>query len=165
MKTVKKLLLVNLIGLFITTISSTSQPGPKMSFQRQIDRVGTFKTQWFYGIEQIENQIPNLTEEQKTKIETFSNDFLKETKILKADLAIKKAELRKLELADEPDQLAINKKIEEIGELRTKLEKKRSDFHQKVRSILTNDQKNYFDAFCYKKRFKSMKQKNFRGIE
>jgi len=142
------------IGLFMLTYSVIAQPGPRMGMHKQFSQMGMCGTGGMYGSARIIEQIPDLTEDQKSKIKTFFNDYLKETNVLRADLSIKRAELRKLELADQTDQDAINKKIDEIGDLRIKIEKKRSEFQQKVRSILSKEQKLYYDNYC-NRRFKN----------
>lgn len=164
MITRKNFLRLMLIGFyFAITTTLIAQPGPRMGYMRQTDQFNQKRPFMFYGIERITEQIPDLTEDQKAKIKDFSNDFLKEINTLRADLAIKKAELRKLELAEQPDQNSINKKIDEIGELKTKIEKKRSEFHQKVRSILTKDQKVYFDTYCMRQGFRGQNYYRFRN--
>jgi Spy/CpxP family protein refolding chaperone len=89
--------------------------------------------------------IPNLTDEQMQKIEALRIEFLNETNSLKSDLKIKEAELHKLQIADNPDMTAISKKIDEIGSLRTQIQKKKAENHQKVRALLTKEQRVYFD--------------------
>ncbi|MBN2668480.1 MAG: periplasmic heavy metal sensor [Bacteroidales bacterium] len=95
------------------------------------------------GIEAI---IPDLTDQQKTEIEKLRIAHMKEIQQIKNQLDIKKAELKALQTAENPDMNAINKNIEERSALRTDLEKKSAAHHQAVRDLLTDDQKVIYDS-------------------
>jgi len=87
----------------------------------------------------------NLTEEQQTKFDALHMDLDKALTSLKADLAIKKAELNKLMIVDNPNVGAVEKKIDEIYTLKSTIEKKKTKTHLDVRAILTPEQRVSFD--------------------
>lgn len=86
-----------------------------------------------------------LTEEQKTQIKTIRLECGKKSTPVKAQLGIKKAELKALEVADKADMKAINAKVDEIGKLQADLAKIGIDGKIKTRALLTDEQKLKFD--------------------
>jgi len=97
--------------------------------------------------------IPDLTDQQKEKIEALRTSFMKEAMAVKNLIAEKQAKLNTLRTADKPNMSEINKIIEDIGSLRTKMMKMGESHRQKVRALLTDEQKVIFD-----KRHMSMKK-------
>jgi Spy/CpxP family protein refolding chaperone len=91
-------------------------------------------------------RIPDLTDEQREKIEEIQTETQKTTTPLQSKLNTLSAELEELLIAESPDRNAIDIKIEEIAELRTALHKKRIDAHLKIRVLLTEEQRVHFDA-------------------
>ncbi len=89
--------------------------------------------------------VPNLTEDQLKKISDSRAALQKDMLNFRNDLAIKEAELQKYRTAEKPDMALINKTIDEIGKLRTDMEKKRVNHEMAVRGLLTDDQKTAFD--------------------
>lgn len=89
--------------------------------------------------------IPNLTEEQEAKIETLKTAHWNSIKEHHADLSILRAELRKMQISDNPDRSAIEAKIEAMGEIRTDMHKERNQHRLDVRELLTDEQKSWFD--------------------
>lgn len=90
-----------------------------------------------------------LTEEQQKKIETLKSALDKELLDLKADLRVKKAELEKLLIAENPSKTAIEKKIDEIGALRTRIHKALVNHKLAIREILTPEQRIKFDQMTH----------------
>ncbi|MBL7073837.1 Spy/CpxP family protein refolding chaperone [candidate division KSB1 bacterium] len=90
--------------------------------------------------------IPDLTEEQEAKIRGMRVDFMKEGLPLKNEIGEKRARLRTLMTANKTDEKAINKLIDDISRLRTRMMKKKVAHHQAVRRILTEEQRVYFDS-------------------
>ncbi len=84
--------------------------------------------------------IPNLTEEQKEQMHAFKIAFEKEALPLKNQVGEKEARLRTLTTAESYDERAVNKVIEEIGELKTEVMKLKVAQGQQVKSILTEEQ-------------------------
>jgi Spy/CpxP family protein refolding chaperone len=89
--------------------------------------------------------IPNLTDDQRQKIEALRTPFSKETLPLVNQLAEKRAHLRTLETADKTDPNAINGTIDDISKLQSQLMKKRAAHTQAIRNLLTDEQRVAFD--------------------
>lgn len=94
----------------------------------------------------MQYNIPDLTDDQKKKIDDLQVAHLKEVNQTKALLHEKQAHLRTLQVADKPDNAAINKTIDEITALKNDLMKKHEAHRQAIRSLLTDKQKVVFDA-------------------
>lgn len=95
--------------------------------------------------------IPNLTEEQKEQLHAFKLELDKSTLPLKNQVAEKEARLRTLTTAESFDERAVNKVIEEIGDLKTSLMKIKVANEQKVKSVLTEEQVIAFNNHMSKK--------------
>ncbi len=93
------------------------------------------------------SNIPNLTQEQQTKLETLRAEHWKNVQNDRNLLAEKAAHLRTLRTAEKTDMKAIDKTIDEMSVIRTKMQKSREKHIQDVRKILTDEQKVYFDNF------------------
>lgn len=90
--------------------------------------------------------IPDLTPEQQQQISELRTMQMKEMNDFRSDLSIKQAELQKLQTAENVDMDKINAKIDEIGKIRTEMAKKRAAHIQKIRALLTNEQRVIFDS-------------------
>lgn len=90
--------------------------------------------------------IPDLTEEQETKINELWVKHLDKVSDLRLDIDERYLQLARLEKADSPDSKAIDQKIDEIFELKKQQAKLRSKHQQQVRALLTDEQKIYFDT-------------------
>lgn len=84
---------------------------------------------------------PPLTTEQKEKIAVMRIDHQKGTIDLRADLQKKRLDLRTLMMATSPNEKKINAVIEEMGALKTQLQKQRVSHLLKVRELLTPEQR------------------------
>lgn len=94
----------------------------------------------------FERGIPNLTAEQKTKIQSLRVKHQKEVTPIKNELAEKKARLRTLNSVEKPDINAINKTIDEMSVLQTKIMKSKASHRIEVASNLTDEQKVFFNS-------------------
>ncbi|MDD3687633.1 MAG: periplasmic heavy metal sensor [Bacteroidales bacterium] len=92
-----------------------------------------------------------LSPEQKAKIETIKADSDKKIVNYKADLKIKKAELDKLKIAENPSKKDIDAKIDEISVLKANIEKEKVNRHLLIREQLTPEQRVKFDQMHAKK--------------
>jgi Spy/CpxP family protein refolding chaperone len=119
-----------LILVSLTTVNA--QRGPR--FNDDNDQKGRF-----------ECRIPDLTEEQESKIDELRTSHWNEMKTFHADLDILKAEMQKLKVSDKPDQSAIDGKIKEMGAIKTQMAIAANHHHLAVRELLTDDQKVFFD--------------------
>ncbi len=95
---------------------------------------------------QVECAIPDLTEEQETKIESLRTEHWNKMKNYRADLMILKAEMQKLQVSDNPDGEAIDNKIEAMGKIRTEMQKASNHHRLDVRKLLTEEQKAWYDS-------------------
>jgi len=86
-----------------------------------------------------------LTSEQKKQFEKIRLDFIKNSAELKAQLEVKKAELRQLWLDETPNKDAIIKKAKEINDIKGQLEIKRIEMRYEQWKILTPDQRSKFN--------------------
>lgn len=90
--------------------------------------------------------IPDLTEEQQEKMKKLRLDMQKNKLPITNQLGEKRARMRTLSTAENPNMKEINKLIDEMGELRTKIDKLKAAHHQEVRKLLTEEQRVVFDA-------------------
>ncbi|MBN2213339.1 MAG: Spy/CpxP family protein refolding chaperone [Bacteroidales bacterium] len=98
------------------------------------------------GIGRYCQAIPDLTDEQEQQIMNLRTAHMKEMNGYRSDLSIKRAELRKLQTADNADMNKINAKIDEIGKMKTEMSKIMAAHLQKVRALLTDEQRVFFDS-------------------
>ena len=96
--------------------------------------------------------IPDLTEEQEGKIEELRLSQMKEMMAAHNKINEKKARLKTLQTQDNADMDAIYNVIDEIGEIKTEMHKKKAKHHQEVRSLLNEEQKVYFDKHMMMKK-------------
>jgi len=82
-----------------------------------------------------------MKQEQAQKIRTETFDFQKAQIRNRADVQVKKLELRELLSGQNPDRAAINSKLEQISAARLAQAKASVDFHLDMRAALTPDQK------------------------
>ena len=90
--------------------------------------------------------IPNLTDDQKQKIEKLRLEFDRNTLQTHNSIGEKEAQLRILLTQDKVNQDQVDKLIDDIGNLRTSIRKERVKTELKVRDLLTDDQKVIFDT-------------------
>jgi hypothetical protein len=97
-----------------------------------------------------------LSEDQQKKVDALNLEIEKALLPLKAQMDVKAAELKVLAVAENPDKAAIDKKIEEIGALRTQMMKKKVLNGLAVRALLTPDQRVEFDQKALRECFGPM---------
>lgn len=86
-----------------------------------------------------------ITTDQATKIRQQTTDFRKAEIRGRADLEVKRIELRDLLAAENPDRSAIDQKLQEISAARLTSEKSAIDYHLAMRSALTPEQRQKLD--------------------
>jgi Spy/CpxP family protein refolding chaperone len=89
--------------------------------------------------------IPGMTEQQKEQMEQLRTEHLKVMLPLKNQLQEKMVRLHTLSTAEKVNMNDINKKIEEIGELKIKMMKEQAAHRQDIRKLLTEEQRVMFD--------------------
>ena len=110
----------------------------------------------------MESGIPNLTEEQKSKIKEINLVHFKEMQTYRNQLGELKAKERTLTTADKPDMKAINANIDEITKVQNQLMKGQAAHHQQIRALLTDEQRLWFDSHQMQKR-QHAKMRNHMG--
>ena len=78
----------------------------------------------------------NLTPEQAGKLFDLRQKFLDDSASLRKDMMVKRAELRALWRAENPDEKQILAKLKEINAVKTKLQEKVVPFRLEVKKIL-----------------------------
>lgn len=106
----------------------------------------------------------DLSEEQKTQMETLRFSLQKSMLPLKNELGEKKAKMKTLSTAEKADMKAINTLIDEMGAIKTQMAKQKASHKQEVRKILTEEQRIIFDSHKGRKgKGKGNCQANARG--
>jgi Spy/CpxP family protein refolding chaperone len=100
--------------------------------------------------------IPGLTDEQSKKMDVLRLTFQKEKLALENQMAELKAHQQTLSTAEKADMKAIYSNIDEITKLQNQMMKKSADYKQQIRSLLTDEQRLFFDT-------KNRNKKDFRG--
>ena len=90
--------------------------------------------------------IQNLDDKQREELKKMRADQLKERTQMRNQLREKRAKLETLQTADKPDMKEINKVIDEIATLQSQEMKTQAANRQKIRSLLTDEQRVHFDA-------------------
>jgi Spy/CpxP family protein refolding chaperone len=90
----------------------------------------------------------NLDEKQRAELRKISMEGAKENLKTRNLLKEKRARLEVLQTADKPDMKEINKVIDEIAALQAQEMKAKAASRQKIRNLLTEEQRVHFDAFA-----------------
>ncbi len=89
--------------------------------------------------------IPDLTDAQKDQIKNLENAADKEALGIRTDTGVLEAELQKLLVSDGASQKDIDRKIDEISALRTRMAKLHAKLQRDIRSLLSPEQRIVFD--------------------
>ncbi len=92
------------------------------------------------------SKIPDLTQEQKTQIKAIRDGFKEGNQTTKGAIREKHEELRQLTSAESVNIEAVDSAIDEIGALKTSIMKSKINMDIEVRSLLTEEQREYFDS-------------------
>lgn len=125
------------IMMFLISLASFGQPGMGYGPCHDMNK-DSLKMAGMTGI-------PNLTDKQMEQIKTLRTEHLKTVTKKRNLLKEKRAHLTVLMTQDHPDQKAIDKTIGEINLIRGELLKERVGMQLKIRNLLTDEQKVYFD--------------------
>ena len=123
-----------LVALLVVGIVATAISQPMRGREKMPRATGPGEGKGWMGI------TPPLTTEQMEKICTLRIDHQKATIDLRADLQKKRLDLHTLMMAMKPNEKKIDAVIEEMGALRTQLQKQRVSHQLKVRELLTPEQ-------------------------
>ncbi len=126
-----------MLAMVLMVLSTGAIAQPRFGFRQDttFNRGGRLQP---YGL--------NLSDEQQEKIRELQSAYQKEVTAIRNDLAIKRAELQKLQSADKVDMDQVNKKYDEIGKLETDLSKKRFALQQNILNVLTDEQKQQYNS-------------------
>ena len=92
-----------------------------------------------------------LSDEQKVAIDKMHLEVAKVEKLLRAQMKATKMELNLLAVTDSPDMDAINKKIDEVAALKTKIMRNRFAHIVEMREALTPQQRVSYDMSVLKR--------------
>jgi len=140
MKSKLFLMAIAIVSVTILTVSAQPrrmQPGSGLRLQagRQAFRAEGFNM-----------PLGNLDEKQREELQKIRTIQLKESTQFRNLLREKQARLETLQTADKPDMRDINKVIDEIAAIQGQEMKARAANRQKIRSLLTEEQRVRFDA-------------------
>ncbi|NOQ25279.1 MAG: periplasmic heavy metal sensor [Bacteroidales bacterium] len=90
--------------------------------------------------------IPDLTEDQESKIESLRLEKMKEMTAFRNQVNELKAKKQTLMTSDNSDSKEINTVIDQMTDIHNKMMKASAKHHQDVRNLLTDDQKVIFDS-------------------
>ena len=116
--------------------------------------------------------IPDLTEEQESRIIELRTAYLLELNEVQNQLAEKQVQFNILNDAEESDMEAISKYLDEMSKLRNQLILQGITFNKDIRDLLNDEQKVFFDSGnfrCFNRNFlrsdnlRPMMRRNFRG--
>lgn len=91
-------------------------------------------------------EVLELTDDQKTKIESIHTAQMKESLQLRNQLNEHKAKLQTLRTSDDADLKEINRTIDDMTEVQASMMKAREASHQEVRGLLNEEQRVKFDS-------------------
>jgi Spy/CpxP family protein refolding chaperone len=127
------------IPLFITWICLFFLIPNNVLAQNKPENVKKFRTERAVRANQIKKEL-RLSEDQKTKIKDLRIDHAKAIQLLKAESAELTAHLKTLNLAENPNNKAIFKTIDEMMANRGEMMKRMVSFKQAFKAILTPEQ-------------------------
>jgi Spy/CpxP family protein refolding chaperone len=107
--------------------------------------------------EMFNNQLPNLTDEQKGKIKDIKVSQYKEILPLKNHMAELRAKEHTLTTMEKPDLASIDANIDEITKTQNQILKIKVKYKLQIRALLTDEQRMMFDMRNehHQKRFKN----------
>lgn len=143
MKTTVICKILPLTVLFIGMVQSASgqQPGDRKMKKERIERM---HSHWWQAAQFV--QIPNLTDEQKEQIKNILLAGRQQMLPLRNEMGEKVARLRTLRTTDPVDMDAVDAIVEELGDVRVEMMKQRLASEQKIRELLTDEQRLFFDS-------------------
>ncbi|MFC2096315.1 Spy/CpxP family protein refolding chaperone [Bacteroidota bacterium] len=121
--------------LMITGANTNAQQGKNYSDQgRGLNR------------DHVCERIPDLTEEQQTKIKDLRLDQMKKMTDFRNQMNELQAKKQTLMTSDNSDMKEINSVIDQMTNVHNKMMKTSAQHHQDVRNLLTDEQKVIFDS-------------------
>lgn len=155
----KLIILAVFMGLSTLLMAQPKEGMPKKPMQKEAWKMQMQKKQHNPGA------MLNLSNEQKEAFKQSMLALQKEMKPIRNELGEVMAHQRTLVTADQPDLKAIDKNLDKIGELKTKMEKIQTKNRLAMRAQLTPEQQMKFDMMKGKMRQQRAPQgaNHFRG--
>ena len=136
-----------ILSIVLIVLIAISVPAMAQQKQAKRDRNPEQKERMMRQRDSKHKQFSNFfTEEQKEQVKALRLEMAKQVKPLHNQLGELKAKQHTLTTADKADLNAINKNIDKMSELQAEIQKLRAKQHQKIRSLLTDEQLIKFDA-------------------
>ncbi len=129
------------IAIVVTSLTINAQPQRMQPYSGVSSREGRQQPRVEFSIPGV-----NLNDGQREEIRKIRLEQLKESTQTSSLLKEKRARLETLQTADKPDTKEINKVIDEIALMQAKEMKAQAAVRQKIRSLLTEEQRTLFDA-------------------
>jgi len=139
MRHTRAITVIMLTGMLLISTASMGQRG------RPMRERGTLGKALIWN-QQPCQRIPNLTEDQQEQLQALRVEHMQEITDYRNQLNEKRARLRTLETKDDPNMEAINQVIEEMGAIRTAMQKARASHRQEVRKLLNEEQRVFYDS-------------------
>ena len=125
----------------------------KTQHKEQIEKHHDMQAKHMEGVQHMEHgdphstlmHLPGLTDAQKESLKNIHLEMAKEAKPIQGKLMECRVQLHNLSTADSVDMNAVNSKIDEIGRLMVDLMKRHEAGRQKIRALLTEEQRLIFD--------------------
>ena len=139
----RKLFVIVIIATILISTSAIAQQRPERG--RAFENRGETQLQRNREVNPRVQRAPLFTDEQQESIKNIRLETAKEVKPLRNKLNELAARQKTLTTAEKADMKAINKNIEEIGDVKTEIAKIQEKERQDIRSLLTEEQLLSFD--------------------
>ncbi len=144
MKTLRTIAAITILATLATAGSAFAQRGQGRGFANNPQGQGMMNNaERPYGYGQC---ILDLTPEQDAQITELRTKHLKEVTPLRNELGEKRARLRTLQTAENPNLNEINQTIDEMASIRANIQKKGAAHRAEVASLLTDEQKVIYNS-------------------
>lgn len=127
----------------VTSLTANAQPP---SMQHPYSGKSPKEVRKVTHTEELTPPIKGLDDKQREEIRMIRTEQLKERTQTRNRLKEKQAQLELLQTSDKPDMKEINRVIDEIATIQAQDMKSQASGRQKIRSILTEEQRVQFDA-------------------
>jgi Spy/CpxP family protein refolding chaperone len=135
--------------LLTTVIGLIAQPPMDMNNNKEMTKKMFREEKRSESMEKMHQRgpkIPNLTDEQKTRMEQLKLDLMKAIKPLMNKIGEKEAQLQTLRTEDKPDMNKIFALVDEVGLLKSQVRKEHEKHLQSIRQTLDEKQRIIFDT-------------------
>jgi Spy/CpxP family protein refolding chaperone len=124
----RQIILVTVLAVFMFSLATVYAQAPGHGMRMKAD-----------------DDFPELTAEQKDQMADLRSEHQKAMIPMKADLKVKQVEFKDM-MRNDASKAEMERKLDDIGRLKTEISKMRLDHRLKMRTILTEKQREYFDS-------------------